>query len=47
MSLAELKAELDGLELLVGAELDRTISEGKYHQGESAVVQVVAVPKRS
>lgn len=42
MSLDELKSELDGLEFLVGAEIVRNMSEGKYHQGESAVVQVVA-----
>lgn len=41
MSLAELKSELDGLELIYGAEVDRIISEGKYHQGESAVVQFI------
>lgn len=42
MSLDELKVELEGLELIIGTEIERTISEGKYHQGESAVVQVVA-----
>src|SRR5690554_3340611 len=42
MSLEELKTELKGLEFVVGAEVTRYISEGKYHQGESAVVQVVA-----
>jgi hypothetical protein len=41
ISLAELKVELQGLRMIVGAELERNIREGKYHQGESAVVQVV------
>lgn len=42
MSLDELKSELNGLDFVVGAEVERHISEGKYHQGQSAVVQVVA-----
>ncbi len=42
MSLDELKVELEGLELIMGIEIERNISEGKYHQGESVVVQVVA-----
>lgn len=42
MSLKALESELSGLDLIIGAELERNISEGKYHQGESAVVQVVA-----
>ena len=42
MSLEELTIELNGLEFVIGQEVDRHISEGKYHQGESAVVQVVA-----
>ncbi|HEY5716640.1 MAG TPA: class I SAM-dependent methyltransferase [Psychromonas sp.] len=42
MSLDKLRTELEGLEFVSGAELQRTISEGKYHQGESEVVQVVA-----
>ncbi len=42
MSLNELKSELEGLDFTVGAEIERNISEGNYHQGESAVVQVVA-----
>lgn len=41
MSLAELKTELKDLKLEIAQELKRNISEGKYHQGESAVVQVV------
>jgi SAM-dependent methyltransferase len=42
MSLKELGPELNGLDFVVGDEIERNISEGKYHQGESAVVQVVA-----
>lgn len=42
MSLDKLVVELEGLEFIIGAEVERTLSEGKYHQGESAVVQVVA-----
>jgi len=42
MSLYELQEELDGLEFIFGAETDRLVSEGRYHVGESAVVQVVA-----
>ena len=42
MSLDALKVELDGLDFIIGAEVVRNISEGKYHQGESAVVQIVA-----
>jgi cyclopropane fatty-acyl-phospholipid synthase-like methyltransferase len=43
MSLNELKVELKGLDIIHGEELQRTIYEGKFHQGESAVVQVVAL----
>lgn len=42
MSTDELKVELDGLDLIIATEVERDISEGKYHQGESAIVQVVA-----
>lgn len=42
MSLKALRAELQGLEFLVAEEVIRHISEGKHHQGESAVVQVIA-----
>ena len=45
MSLNELKAELKALDFTIARELDRDISEGKYHQGESAVVQVAACKK--
>ena len=42
MSLKELKSELNGLDFVFGAEAERHISEGKYHQGQSAVVQIIA-----
>jgi SAM-dependent methyltransferase len=42
MSLDTLYKELEGLEMVHAVEIDRMISEGNYHVGESAVVQVVA-----
>ena len=45
MSLAELKIELADLELVSGTETQRHICEGKYHQGQSAVVQFIARKK--
>ncbi|MCX2778525.1 class I SAM-dependent methyltransferase [Microbulbifer thermotolerans] len=42
MSLDELRGELSGLDFLIGQEVERYISEGRYHQGESAVVEIVA-----
>lgn len=45
MSLDELEIELEGLEFSIGHEVERNISEGKYHQGNSAVVQIVACKK--
>lgn len=42
MSLDKLIIELKGLKFAIGKEVKRHISEGKHHQGESAVVQVVA-----
>ena len=41
-TLAGLRDELSGLELVIGLEREREIHEGKYHQGRSSVVQVVA-----
>lgn len=40
--LAELIAELSGLTMEVGREVERDIAEGSYHLGRSAVVQVLA-----
>jgi hypothetical protein len=42
MTLAGLREELSGLEFLVGIEREREVHEGRYHDGPSAVVQVVA-----
>lgn len=42
MTLEDLRIELSGLEFLRGEELDREIHEGRGHEGQSAVVQVVA-----
>lgn len=42
MSLDILNNELEGLDFVIGHEVVRHVSEGKYHQGESAVLQVVA-----
>ncbi len=42
MSLSELKIELAGLNFVIAQETERTFDEGIYHQGLSAVVQVVA-----
>ena len=43
MTLEGLKQELDGLEFRHGAEIDRDVTEGLYHTGVGAVVQVIAV----
>ena len=41
-TLADVTAELNGLEFVVAAELDREVHEGQGHAGRSAVTQVVA-----
>ncbi len=41
-TLAELRRDLEGLEILKGAEIDRFVQEGTGHNGLSAVVQIVA-----
>jgi hypothetical protein len=41
-TLAALRDELTGLELLHGAEMERDIHEGTLHNGLSSVVQVIA-----
>jgi SAM-dependent methyltransferase len=43
MSLQDLRVELEGLGFRHAAELQRDVVEGKYHTGEGAVVQVIAV----
>jgi SAM-dependent methyltransferase len=42
MTLDDLTRELDGLEVELGQEIEREVTEGKYHGGRAAVVQVVA-----
>ncbi len=42
MTLKDLKEELKDLEIIQGEEKEREIQEGKYHNGLSAVVQLVA-----
>ena len=41
-TLALLRAEFAGLEVLVGVERERAVLEGKGHRGASSVVQFVA-----
>jgi hypothetical protein len=43
MTLDDLRQDLAGLELRHACELRREIHEGIYHDGESAVVQIVGV----
>ena len=40
-SLDELRGELDGLDFVIAHELDRKISEGRFHKGTVAVVQIL------
>ncbi|MCW8995134.1 MAG: class I SAM-dependent methyltransferase [Psychromonas sp.] len=47
MSIEALTVELEGLKFITGQELERNFNEGKYHQGASAVVQVVAYKKQN
>ena len=42
MSVADLREELAGLDLVVAHEVDREVFEGKYHTGLASVVQVLA-----
>ncbi|RMG31325.1 MAG: class I SAM-dependent methyltransferase [Gammaproteobacteria bacterium] len=42
MTLERLKEELDGLDFVHAAELERDVIEGIYHTGRGAVVQVIA-----
>jgi SAM-dependent methyltransferase len=41
ISLADLRQELSGLQLIHARETERSVLEGKYHTGLSSVVQVV------
>jgi SAM-dependent methyltransferase len=43
MTLAELREEFRGLRLEIGRELERDVCEGRYHDGRSAVVQILAL----
>lgn len=42
MTLASLRDELAGLELLIGREIEREVIEGDGHTGRGAVVQILA-----
>lgn len=42
MSLADLRADLAGLDLPIARALERDLAEGPAHQGRSAVVQILA-----
>ena len=42
MTLAELRGELCGLEFEIARELERDVTEGAYHTGRGAVVQILA-----
>jgi SAM-dependent methyltransferase len=42
-TLAQLRHELAGLELIVAREVERDVYEGRLHGGRSATVQIVAV----
>jgi SAM-dependent methyltransferase len=43
MTLAELREELDGLEMSLADELERDVIEGSLHTGRGAVVRILAV----
>jgi SAM-dependent methyltransferase len=43
MELDVVRQELPGLRLEIGREIERDLAEGKYHRGEAAVVQILAV----
>jgi SAM-dependent methyltransferase len=43
MTLEGLREELEGLDILIGREIERDIREGDMHHGVGSVVQVVAV----
>jgi SAM-dependent methyltransferase len=42
MTLAGLREELSGLELLIACERERDLIEGSFHTGRAAVVQILA-----
>jgi len=41
--LAELKAQLPGLEFVIAREIERDVQEGNFHNGLSSVVQLLAI----
>lgn len=43
MELDIIRQELPGLRLEIGREVEREVIEGKYHRGNAAVVQILAV----
>jgi SAM-dependent methyltransferase len=43
MELDFIRQELPGLRLEIGREIEREVVEGKYHRGNAAVVQILAV----
>jgi cyclopropane fatty-acyl-phospholipid synthase-like methyltransferase len=45
MQLTDLREELNGLQFEIAHEIEREIHEGKYHDGHSAVVQILAYKK--
>ena len=42
VTLETLRRELEGLDLEIGREIERDVTEGKYHGGRAAVVQILA-----
>lgn len=42
VTLEEVRAPLAGLEVVIGREIERDVTEGAYHGGRAAVVQVLA-----
>ena len=42
MTLDNLRDELAGLEFVVAREIERDVTEGRFHQGRGAVVQILA-----
>jgi SAM-dependent methyltransferase len=42
VTLDAVREELAGLEFVIGREVERDVTEGKYHGGRAAVVQVLA-----
>ena len=47
MELNVIRQELPGLRLEIGREVEREVVEGKYHKGNAAVVQILAVKPKS